>query len=366
MSKLDISVNEIPRVLSAFYGSGRTPYFRSSPGIGKTDMVHAAADEIAALLQQNNHPHPEMAVYELHLASMSEVDVRGYLIPNGDEAIFTKPSFAKFVEQHPRGILFLDEFPQATHEVQKAVAPLLLNGRVGDYQLPREWMVVAAGNRAEDNSGANSMLAHVINRMSLINVIATNADDWIEWGAKVGIVAELLILAKVNPKVIFDTPNLEIADEPYPTPRSIHALSDVAKRWYGGLTGMVSDKAGMAVIEGFVGAGAASEIRATVTLTSKLPQYDDIVKNPDGIKLPTAPNEVYATVMMAAMRAEMQHRDQVMKYITRFQPNMAVVGLAALIQRDAQFTQAKGLAEWTKANRDMVQKLSRHIRVRRS
>jgi hypothetical protein len=139
----------------------------------------------------------------------------------------------------------------------------------------------------------------------------------------------------------------------------------VAKRWYGSLPGMVADKAGMAVIEGIVGTGAASEIKATITITSKLPKYEDIVQNPDGVKLPTAANEVYASVMMTAMRAEVQHRDSVVKFITRFQPNMGVVGLATLLQRDSQFSHAAGLAQWTQQNAGMVQKLSRHIRVRR-
>jgi hypothetical protein len=363
---MTVPVTEIARALTAFYGSRRTPFLRSQPGIGKTDMVHIAAAEITDLLKANNWADPELAVHELHLASVSEVDIRGYLIPHDGKATFTAPPFWSAIERSPRGILFLDEFAQATHEVQKAVAPLLLDGRVGDYKLPEGWMVVCAANRAEDNAGANSLLSHVINRLCLINVVPASADEWLDWATTMQLCPEIIITVKQNPKLILEAPNLEIEDEPYCTPRSIHALSDVAKRWYNGLPGMCQDKVGMACIAGFVGAGAAAEINATVLLTSKLPQYSDIVANPMGVKLPTAPNEVYASIMMTALRAELQHADPVSQYITRFQPNMAVIGLAALLNRDGKFTQAAGVSQWVAANRPMMQKLSRHIRTRKA
>lgn len=365
MSRLEATVTAVPRILAAFYNTRRTAFLRSQPGIGKTDMVHIAAQEISQLLANAHQPDPELLVEELHLASMSEVDVRGYLIPDGDKARFTKPAFFEAVERSPRGILFLDEFPQATHEVQKAVAPLLLMGKVGNFALPPGWMVVAAGNRGEDNAGANSLLSHVVNRLAIINVVPSSADDWCDWASAAGVIPELIVFAKQHPAAIFGKPNLDIEDEPYCTPRAVHALSDVAKNWYNGLPGMVGEKEGMAVIEGFVGTGAAAEIKAVVTLTSKLPQYPDIIAGPSTVKLPSQANEIYATIMMTAMRAEVQHRDQVVEYIARFQPNMAVVGLATLLQRDTQFSQAAGINTWVGANRGMVQKLSRHIRVRK-
>src|ERR1700754_676626 len=180
MSKFAISVTQIPRLIGAFYGSGRTVYLRGQPGCGKTDLVHDGARQITAAYREMNVENPELAVYELHLASMSEVDIRGYLIPNDNgEATFTRPVFANFVAKHPRGILFLDEFAQAPHEVQKAVAPLLLNGTIGEYKLPPEWMVVAAGNREDDNAGVNNMLSHVIKRISIVDVEPPEVDDWI-------------------------------------------------------------------------------------------------------------------------------------------------------------------------------------------
>jgi hypothetical protein len=364
-TEMTIRATDIPAILMAFYGSKRTPYFTGAPGIGKTDLVHAAAKDIGDWLKSINDPHQEVAVVEQHLATMSEVDVRGYLIPTADgQARFTRPPFAHLVDKCPRGILFLDEFGQATPEMQKAVAPLLLDGRIGEYQLPPGWMVVCAGNRTSDNAGANDMLSHVINRLSIIGVKPPEVDDWLDWAATAGIQPELMAFAKIRPGTIFSEPDLSVNDKPYCTPRSVHALSDVAGRWPGHLPGMVADKKGHAVIAGFVGQGAAAEIIAVVNMATNLPSYEQIIADPEKVLVPKKPDECYAALMMTAMRVQKQDADAAVKYITRFDGNFAVVGLAAMLRRDTSLSKVQGVGDWIKNNKTLVQKLSRHIRVR--
>lgn len=359
---LAISVSDIPRVLRSFYGTSRTVYFRGQPGCGKTELVKQGANEIEVALRQNNVVQPEMAVHELHLASVSEVDIRGYLIPTEDgNARFTRPVFADFVDKHPRGILFLDEFAQATHEVQKAVAPLILEGRIGEYKLPASWMVVAAGNREQDNAGTNNLLGHVINRLSIVDVKPPEVDDWIMWAAEHELSPEVIAFAKICPAHVFGAPDLSANDQPYCTPRSLHALDDVAKRWHGGIAGMINDMAGLAVAQGFIGEGATAELRGVLNLAAKLPTYEEIVKDAEKAKVPAAANEQYAAVMMVAMRAKLADSAPVVTYLTRFQPNMAVVGLAALIKRNPSFTQERAMGQWIRDNRSVVQKLTQYI-----
>jgi hypothetical protein len=360
---LAVRVTEIPRILAAFYGTKRTAYFRGQPGCGKTDLVHLAASEISASLATMGADSPEVAVYELHLASMSEVDIRGYLIPDDKgSSHFTSPVFASFVAKHPRGILFLDEFPQAPHEVQKAVAPLLLNGSIGEYTLPPAWMVVCAGNREEDNAGVNNMLSHVINRMSIIDVNPPDVDDWTAWAAAAGMSPEVVAFAKIEPGAVFGEPDLSAGDQPYCTPRSLHAMDAVAQRWPGGIGAMINDTAGLATIQGFIGAGATAGLRAVLTLTLTLPSYEDVIANPERVVIPEKPNEAYASLMMIALRAKEEHSGPVVKFIARFQPNFAVVGFSALLSRNPAFMREAALGEWVRANSTLVQKVAKYIR----
>jgi len=356
-----ITADKIARVIPVFYHSRRVPLFRGKPGIAKTAMVREGA---ATISRQINAP---CVVRELHLASMSEVDVRGYLVPTTgpdgtSRSVFTKPEFWATVEQNAHGILFLDEFPQATHEVQKAVAPLILEGRIGEYILPPGWSVVLAGNGIEDNAGANTLLSHIINRVVLVDVLAPEVDDWVVWAANSGEVpSELIAFAKIRSDLVFNTDIPGVADTAYCTPRSLHALGKVALAYPGGVRAMVDDPMGLALMQGSIGVGTASELAALVRTTINLPTFDDVLANPEKTKVPEKPDEAYAMVMLCAVRSQQEHIDRVMEYLTRFKPNFAITGIISLVKRNRSFAQSKKMHSWIMANQDLMKKFARYI-----
>lgn len=356
-----IKATQISDVVATFYGSRRTPYLRGRPGIGKTDMVHRMAADLAA---RHGEPVP---VVEFHLASVSEVDLRGYLIPDGDQATFTKPAYWKTVDAHPRGILFLDEFPQASHEVQKAAAPLLLSGSIGDWKLPGGWMVVAAGNRTDDQAGANSMLSHVLNRMCVIDIDAPDVDDWVIWAANKQLAPEIIAFAKLRPDVVFNGHIPTEEDRPYCTPRSLHALADVAAQWEGGLQRMVTREAGggIDVINGFIGEGAGAELVGVIRTAINLPSFEEVMGNPKECRVPTDPADAYAMSLMVAVRAAFDKQPQApLTYLTRFNVNQSLVAMVALFNRDARYMGTREFGDWVKNNRDVLAKYGKYMRLR--
>lgn len=350
------SASSIADLIPVFFRAKRVPYFVGRPGIAKTAMVREGALRLAAMV---NAP---VLVRELHLASMSEVDVRGYLIPNGERALFTQPEFWAAVESCPHGILFLDEFGQASHEVQKAVAPLLLEGRIGEYKLPPGWMVACAGNSIEDNAGANSMLSHVLNRICYLPVGAPDVDEWVAWAVNEGLPPELIAMAKLRPDVVFESEVPSAPDTPYCTPRSVHALGDVAKAYPGGLTDMMATPGGLALAAGTVGEGAAAEIAGLVRTTLRLPSFDAVMAAPEVAPVPTELSEAYAMVMLVAVRAKGdEHKDSAATYLTRFPVNVALTGIVALIRRDKAFLHSKTFGKWVADNREVVAKFQKFI-----
>lgn len=358
MNQFKISASAIADAIPVFYRARRVPMFVGRPGIAKTAMVREGAQELSKTL---NAP---VVVRELHLASMSEVDVRGYLVPNGDNAVFTKPEFWATVEQHPNGILFLDEFPQATHEVQKAVAPLLLEGRVGEYVLPAGWMVVCAGNGIEDNSGANALLSHVLNRIAYIPVDPPEVDDWVGWAVGAGMPPELCAMAKLRPDVVFHSDLPDVADTPYCTPRSLHALGDLANAYPGGLTEMVASPMGMALMAGTIGSGPAAEVAGLVRTTLRLPSFEEAMAKPDATVVPEDLSEAYAMVMLVAVRATADaHCEQAAKYLIRFPVNIALTGIVSLIRKDKGFVNSRTFMQWVTDNRQVVAKFQKYITI---
>ncbi len=350
-----ITADQIADVIPVFYNSRRVPLFVGPPGIAKTAFTRVGATELASRFGEY------VAVREMHLASMSEVDVRGYLVPNGNQAVFTKPEFWETVEKSPRGILFLDEFVQASHEVQKAVAPLILEGRIGEYVLPPGWSVMLAGNGLDDGAGANTLLSHIVNRVTIVKITAPDVEVWASWAATAQLPFELIAFAKYRPDVVFGSEVPAAADTPYCTPRSMHALGDIANHFPGGTRAMVDSKLGMALMNGAIGAGAASEVSALIRTAIKLPSYEDVVNNPSGTTVPSKPDASYAMIMLVAVRAKLEHAEAIMEYLQRFPPNFAVTGIVSLVRRDKQFVTSRRMHAWVMQNKELLAKFSKYI-----
>jgi hypothetical protein len=364
-----MKANLIPAVIRAFFVAQRTPIFVGKPGTAKTAFVNEAAKhELAEYfkIRDGLDDLPYVHVEVLHLASMSEVDIRGYLVPNGDKAVFTKPVYWAAIEQHKYGILFLDEYMQSPHENQKATAPLLYEGCMGDYCLDKNnWMVVCAGNGTQDNAGANSLLSHVLNRVGYIEVEAPDVTGWTAWAAAQGMPAELIAFANIRSNIVFDGPLPAAENEPYCTVRSLETAGRLANAWPGGIKGLCDRNGiGRALLLGTVGKGATAEIAGVIETMGKLPSFEEICKAPDKAMVPTEPDMAYAAVMLVACRAEWQRdNDAPMQYLTRFNPNLALVGLVALINRQSGYLQSGALGKWTRDNTPLLDKMRGYIKI---
>ena len=123
-----------------------------APGIGKSSIVKQIA--------QSN----EIDFIDLRLALMDPTDLKG--IPFYDKeshtALWAPPAF---LPKSGEGILFLDELNSAAPSVQASAYQLILDRRVGEYELPDGWAIVAAGNRESDRGVTYRMpspLAHIL------------------------------------------------------------------------------------------------------------------------------------------------------------------------------------------------------------
>ncbi len=81
--------------------------------------------------------------------------------------------------------LFLDELNAATPDVQKAFYSLILDRRIGNYELPKGSIVIGAGNRATDNALARPISSALINRLTHVHLEAS-PKDWLDWAAATG------------------------------------------------------------------------------------------------------------------------------------------------------------------------------------
>ncbi|GAC1544828.1 MAG: MoxR family ATPase [Polyangiales bacterium] len=256
----------------------RTAFVWGPPGVGKSAIVREAADALGL---------PCVTLLGTQLAPEDLIGVpRIQQLPATDGA----GGAARFVTEFcpPRGVLrdtpyvlFVDELNSAVPDVQKAFYSLILDRRLGDYELPEGSRVVAAGNRIEDRALVRTMATALANRMVHVALEPTPG-AWLAWGARAGVNPLVLAFVRTRPERLFETPP-EDQTPAYPTPRSWHMLSDA-------LVG-VPDLLWPALAAGSVGDRAGAEFASFARRAREVPTIDDVASGKAAV--PRDPELVY-------------------------------------------------------------------------
>jgi hypothetical protein len=220
------------------------------PGVGKSDMVLAAAELLSK-------PLP---VEEIRLSTLSNVDVRGLPYRDGDTVKFSKPIF---VRDEPT-LYFFDEVNTAPPSNQVVAYEIALNHRIGGHKLAPGSVVVMAGNRSVDKGATFAMPVPLRNRMQHITV-EPDVDTTFKYGLERGWDSNLLAFLKFKPSLLFQPPAGD--QEAFPTPRS-----------WAFVNAILNYDDSLASLAGFVGEGAASEFLAFRRLAQELPNLDNVLK----------------------------------------------------------------------------------------
>ena len=316
----------------------------SGPGQGKSEsiqQVRLGIMKVLALSRFTNKP--------FFLSTVEQPDVRGYGLPDlvNKSMYWTQAPWMPDENDAPHGIIFLDEFRQAGHDVQKPAAELLLNGAVGASVLPIEYMVIAASNREQDRSGVQRELAFITNRRTQI-MIEPNLDSWVEWAENGNIHWAAIAFAKHMPGLIFSD---KIPEKPGPfcTPRSF------VKTSY--MIGELDDQEFIEAATGTIGDGAAAQFVSFMRVVSELPDFDDIVASPGKCKLPAKdrPDAQFATTQMIAHRVDGATAEPAFDYLKRLPREFQVSGIKAAMRKTGPtLIQSKKFAGWLRSNQDLL------------
>jgi hypothetical protein len=163
---------------------------------------------------------------------------------------------------------------------------LVLDRKVGDYTVPDDWFIIAAGNRVEDRAAVSQMPAPLTNRFLHFTVEA-DLTSWKEYALTSGVEEKIISFLTFRPQLLHSFNKNAIA---WPSPRSWDFASDLHK------IGLPVDAA--------VGEGAASEFNSFVKLYSKLPDVDKIKSGDRKVKAPKEPSIIYAITGALVSRSE--------------------------------------------------------------
>jgi hypothetical protein len=248
-----------------------------APGVGKSQIV-------AQVAQLNQVP-----MIDIRLSQMEPSDLRGIPFRNNDQVEWAIPSMLPNVKDHGEtGILFLDEITSAAPSVSAAAYQLILDRRLGQYEIPEGWAILDAGNRQGDRGITYSMPAPLANRFSHYDV-DVNLDDWVAWAYEHDIDNRIIAFLRFRPDLIFD---FDAAQNPmaFPSPRSWEFTHRALQKF------MSHHDVLLETLQACVGPAAGVELNAFIANLDQMPNIQDIL---EGKQVPV-PEEIDLQYAIAA------------------------------------------------------------------
>ena len=243
------------------------------PGIGKSSIVQqtAAANKIACI--------------DVRLSQLAPTDLRG--LPVADKARRTSRWFPpEFLPTKGRGILFLDEINLAPPTMQGMAQQLILDRRVGSYEVPEGWLIWAAGNRKEDRAIVFDMPAPLANRFIHLDV-ESDLDSFKSYALATSMHEQIVAFVTFRPHLLH---KMDATQPAWPSPRSWAMASAL-------------HKANLDVAPA-IGLATATEFNAFRQLYAHLPNFETILDGKgDGIAFPEEPSVRYALTVGLTVRA---------------------------------------------------------------
>jgi len=254
--------------------AGRPAMVWGPPGVGKTDVSRLVSDSMG------------MVYRGVHTLLTDPVDLRG--IPQIDEQGRTRwapPIFLPHNEKSATGdeakyLLVLEELPAAPPMVQTAFYSLVLEGKLGEYELPDGASIIACGNRQKDGGAFHKMSNALASRFVHIDVKA-DVGDWLEWAMENDIAPEVMFFIQFRPELLH-VYNPPIAEGTFPCPRTWSFVSDILK---------VQDESDgdddLPLFRGTIGEAAGVEFSGFLQIWKELPHPQTIIDSPLTAPMPT-------------------------------------------------------------------------------
>lgn len=282
-----VNPSKLKAMLNHVISRKRPIFISGPPGIGKSDIV-------AEVARMQNRPLidirlPLMEATDIrglpHLREVTIRDAEGNVVLNEQNVPLTEKVFKWSnpsdlpTDPNSRALVFFDEMSAAPPSVQAATYQIILNRRIGDYQLPEDVVIVAAGNRVKDKGVAYNMPTPLANRFihATLNV---DFDDWQEWAMKNRVHKDVVGYLTFQPNDLFDfDPRRE--SYAFATPRSWSFVSELLyeRNADGDLvdTMLSADILGD-LVKGTVGEGPAIKFMTYRKQAANLPRARDILE----------------------------------------------------------------------------------------
>jgi hypothetical protein len=357
MSKMNftptVSINELRKMIPLI-GTELTIVIQSEPGCGKTSLLK--------MIEEDHGDKYDYIYVDCPVKDMSDI---GMTIPNHTSKTleYYVAELFKLDSDKPKMIL-LDELMKAPKLLQIIFTRLMLEKMAGDRSLPAGSVIMATSNNASDGVG-DSMLAHAANRVCLVRMAKPTPDEWLQWATANGVSRIVRAFVSMFPRVMASyTEGDHQKDNPYIFKPSMSTLSFCSPRSLAKCDAIVKhrdvlgENATMVALAGTIGASAAGDMAAFLSLEKSLMDVKDIIKKPKDVPMPT---DISAQLMIMFQAVDtLATQDELtsfMEFVERIQSSEVQAVFFTMMMRSPKAVRlarnnAK-IAEWAKNNHEL-------------
>jgi len=365
-----VSISELRKIIPLI-GGDLTPVIQSEPGCGKTSLLAMIAEDNGDKWRKPGDDFPEdkfdYIYVDCPVKDMSDI---GMTIPNHTTKSleYYVSSLFKLGNGKPKCIL-LDEFMKSPKLLQVIFTRMMLERMAGDEPLPTgadgtKSIVFATSNNASDGVG-DSMLAHAGNRVCIMRMAKPSPNEWLQWASESGISRVIRAWVAMFPRSLASyTEGEDQKDNPYIFKPSMTSLSFVSPRSLAKADVIVrnrdkmTDNAVKVALAGTIGAAAAGDMAAFLSLEKSLTDVKDIIKSPESIPVPTDISAQLMIMFQAVdVLATQDELTKFMQFVERIPSSEVQAVFFTMMMRNPKALRLARnnlkIAEWAKNNHEM-------------
>lgn len=301
--------------LIAAVGDVQTVLAQGEMGIGKSSILKMLKAK------------PELKDHYFCYVDITTKDVGDFMVPkikdiDGNEVCRFVPNEEFGLHFKDRKVvMMLDELGKAKGGVMNACLRLMQERQQGIYRL--NGIVFATTNLAVEGIGDN-VPPHARNRVTQVRVAKPTAEEWMTYAINAGVNHTIIATVREYPDMLasfedYETPqqNTYIFDPrdvrlSFVTPRSLEKAGYIVDRC------AILGKDVMAhALKGTVGDKAMHNILTMVDLDSQISTWDDIIKNPTTVPVPTNGAAACMVVSKAVQRIRKDNMNAWMDFMVR-------------------------------------------------
>ena len=327
---MQATAKQVIRLLRAYIEARIVPMIVGSPGVGKSDLVRQVAATYG------------LKLIDVRLAQCDPTDLCGFpRINNGRAGYAPMDTFPIEGDKVPEGyngwLIFLDELTSAPMAVQAAAYRLILDRQVGQHPMHKNVVMVAAGNRTEDNAIVMDISTALQSRMAWIDMVV-DKEDWLDWAMEHKMHHFITDYIKFKPSALY-TFKPDHTDHTYACPRSWEFTNR--------LMPLLNDKQDfLHLLSGVISEGVAREFIGFTRVYKELPKIEAITSNPNTVHIPQEPSVLFALSGSLANHATKDNIGKLMKYIQRMPEEFQVVTLKETVRRDPSMLAHAATRDW--------------------